>query len=260
MSQEAIQEIDMDVFSRRIGPYFSWLESRIESGWEQGDRVEKNLLKEVKYLATTMRARFILGVSNGDFAKEVERTLELFELAQDAFPDESEEVENKMKHFCKGISEELGPQFLPDSVPRPPEPPEPHPVPEPEPEPEPVPPPLPEPEPEPEPQENVKVKLGVEQPEVASLKVKIKPKLNVKAIKEENTVHVKIAKPKVKKAKKKVKKAKKVKTVKVKKVEVKKVEAVEEVKEAVKQTPKKGKKTANAVIRWLKDFIYSDKF
>jgi hypothetical protein len=113
MAQEAIQEIDMDVFSRRIGPYFSWLESKIESGWVQSDHITKDVLKETKYLATTMRARFILGVSRQDFAKEVERTLELFQLASDAFQSESDEIETKQNHFIKGISEELGPEFLP---------------------------------------------------------------------------------------------------------------------------------------------------
>jgi len=114
MNQEAMQEIDMDVFSRRIGPYFSWLESKIESGWQQSDHIPKDILKETKYLATTMRARFILGVTKPDFVKEVERALELFEIAIEAFPGESDEIESKIKHFTKGISEELGPEFLPE--------------------------------------------------------------------------------------------------------------------------------------------------
>ena len=114
MAQEAITEIDMDIFSRRVGPYFTWLESKIESGRTQSDSVKKDVLKEVRYLATNMRARFILGLSREDFTKEVRRTLELFELATEAFPEESEEVETKTKHFCKGISEELGLQFLPE--------------------------------------------------------------------------------------------------------------------------------------------------
>jgi len=113
MTQEAIQEVDMDVFSRRIGPYFSWLESKIESGWQQSDHVQKDILKETKYLATTMRARFILGVTKPDFVKEVERALELFDIAMEAFPGESDEIESKVKHFTKGITEELGADFMP---------------------------------------------------------------------------------------------------------------------------------------------------
>ena len=216
MSQEAITEIDMDVFSRRIGPYLTWLESRIESGWEQSDDVEKDVLKDVKYLATTMRARFILGVSKEDFTKEVKRTLELFDLSADAFPYESDEIESKMKHFCKGISEELGPEFLPDErlpkTPEPPEPepvPEPHPVPEPEPVPEPVPPPMPEPEPEPQPEpeppaeEKVTVKPKVQRkPRVKKSKVKVEEKVEEKTVEK-----VKVQKPKVKKTKKRKKKS-----------------------------------------------------
>ena len=149
MPQETITEIDMDVYSRRIGPYFSWLESKIEGGWEQNDTVQKDVLKEVKYLATTMRARFILGVSKNDFSKEVQRTLELFELATEAFPTESDEIEGKVKHFIKGISEELGSGFIPESYRQP--------LPQPEPFPLPGPEPLPEPEPfEPPDEEKIK--------------------------------------------------------------------------------------------------------
>lgn len=114
MAQEAMTELDMDVFSRRISPYFTWLESKIESGWQQSESVQKDVLKECRYLSTNMRARFILGISREDFAKEVRRTLELLELASEAFPAESEEVETKMQLFCKGVSEELGAQFLPE--------------------------------------------------------------------------------------------------------------------------------------------------
>lgn len=115
MSQEAITEIDMDVFARRISPYLSWLESKIESGWEQSDTVSKDILKEVRYLSTTMRARFILGVTKEDFAKEVARTIELLELACDAFPRWSEEIDSKLKHFLKGIAGELGADMLPEN-------------------------------------------------------------------------------------------------------------------------------------------------
>jgi len=140
MPQEVITEIDMDVYSRRIGPYFTWLESKIEGGWEQNETVPKDVLKEAKYLATTMRARFILGVSKGDFSKEVQRTLEMFELSLDAFPSECDEIESKLKHFVKGISEELGAEFIPASYKE-------IPLPQPEPFPMPGPDPLPLPEP-----------------------------------------------------------------------------------------------------------------
>jgi hypothetical protein len=113
MSQAVIQEVNMDVFARRIAPYFSWLESRIESGWTQSEHITKNVLKETKMLSTNMRARFILGVGRDDFVQEVQRALELFELAADAFPDECDEIESKSESLVKGISEELGPQFLP---------------------------------------------------------------------------------------------------------------------------------------------------
>jgi len=209
MSQEAIEEIDMDVFSRRIKPYFSWLESKMESSWEQNENVEKDVLKEVKYLATTMRARFILGVSKSDFKKEVDRTLNLFDLATEAFPDQEDEIETKQKHFSKGVSEELGPQFLPNS-PRPPEPPDPHPAPEPRPEPVPVPPPIPEPEPEPspepEPQERIKVEVKV------AKQFGVLKKLDVALEKEDQ---IKVTVGKVKREKPKVKRAKKVEVKKV---------------------------------------------
>lgn len=108
-----MQEVNMDVFARRIAPYFSWLESRIESGWTQSEHITKDVLKETKMLSTNMRARFILGVGRDDFVQEVQRALELFELAADAFPDETDEIESKADSMIKGVSEELGPQFLP---------------------------------------------------------------------------------------------------------------------------------------------------
>ncbi len=113
MSQAVMQEVNMDVFARRIAPYFSWLESRIESGWTQSEHITKDVLKETKMLSTNMRARFILGVGRDDFVQEVQRALELFELAADAFPDEADEIESKADSLIKGVSEELGPQFLP---------------------------------------------------------------------------------------------------------------------------------------------------
>ncbi|MBI4146435.1 hypothetical protein HY489_03800 [Candidatus Woesearchaeota archaeon] len=114
MSQEAITEVDMEFFSKRVGPYFSWLESKIESGWQQSDSVPKDVLKEVRYMSTNMRARFILGISRQDFVKEAQRALELLELAAEAFPDEAEEVEAKAEQFCKGVVEELGIAALPE--------------------------------------------------------------------------------------------------------------------------------------------------
>lgn len=114
MTQEAITEIELDVFSRRIKPYFTWLESKIESGWEQSDTVRKDVLQETKMLLNTMRARFILGVRRDEFTNEVKKALEHFELALDAFPGESDEIESKMQHLCKGIQGELGAEFLPD--------------------------------------------------------------------------------------------------------------------------------------------------
>ncbi len=241
MAQEAITEIDMDVFSRRVGPYFSWLESRIESGWEQSDTVQKDVLKEVKYLATTMRARFILGVSKEDFTKEVQRTLELFDLAAEAFPQESDEVESKLKHFCKGISEELGPQFLPTEyqLPRPPEPPEPHPMPGPEPLPEPE----PEPQPEPQPLEPEEEKKSIVQ-KITKAKPRVKKIKIEQPIETQQTEIIEKA-PKVRK-------------------EVKKTETLEKAPKA--KTPKAepkaqkaGKKTKGKglfLIRWVKEFIY----
>lgn len=113
MSQAVMQEVNMDVFARRIAPYFSWLESRIESGWTQSEHITKDVLKETKMLSTNMRARFILGIGRDDFVQEVQRALELFELAADAFPDECDEIESKSESLVKGIAEELGPQFLP---------------------------------------------------------------------------------------------------------------------------------------------------
>ncbi len=232
MSQEAITEIDMDVFSRRIGPYFSWLESRIESGWQQSDSVQKDVLKEVKYLATTMRARFILGVSKDDFAKEVKRTLELFELASEAFPSESDDVEIKTKHFCKGVSEELGSQFIPQEY-RDPLGPGPMPMPEPL---------VPDPEPDPlapDEEKSIKItpeiktalkveKVKTEKPKIAKVKVE-------KLTKIEKPVEVTIAKPKVQKT--------------VKKADVPKVQ---------EKPVKKSKKKSFFLVRWVKSFIYGE--
>ncbi|MBS3125090.1 hypothetical protein J4211_02450 [Candidatus Woesearchaeota archaeon] len=113
MAQEAMAELDMDVFSKHIGPYFSWLESKIETGWQQSDSVPKDVLKEVRSIATTMRARFILGVSRGDFTKEIERAVEVLELACEAFPQESEEIEAKMTQLTGGIAEKLGNDLVP---------------------------------------------------------------------------------------------------------------------------------------------------
>ncbi len=113
MTQEAIQEIDMEVFARRISPYFTWLESKIESGWEQHDSITKNVLKECKFLSTNMRAKFILGVSRSDFVPEVQKAIDLFDLAQDAFRPESDEIQAKIQQLIKGLSEELGPTYVP---------------------------------------------------------------------------------------------------------------------------------------------------
>ena len=112
MKQEAV-EVDMEFFSKHVGPYFTWLESKIESGWEQSDSVQKDILKEVRYVSTNMRARFILGVSRDDFAKEAARTLDLLELAAEAFPAESDEIETKIKFFSRAIANELGENMLP---------------------------------------------------------------------------------------------------------------------------------------------------
>lgn len=113
MSQSIVQEVNMDVFARRIAPYFSWLESRIESGWIQSDHIIKDVLKETKTLSTNMRARFILGVTKNDFIVEVQKALDLFDLAADAFPDECDEIESKSESLVKGIQEELGSEFVP---------------------------------------------------------------------------------------------------------------------------------------------------
>lgn len=113
MTQEAITELGMDVFSRRIAPYLSWLESRIESGWEQQGS-DKDILKETKALLTDMRARFILGVEKEDFKEEISRAIAVLEAASDAFPYEADEIDNKITHLRKGIAEELGATFLPD--------------------------------------------------------------------------------------------------------------------------------------------------
>ncbi|MBW2970349.1 hypothetical protein KY309_00180 [Candidatus Woesearchaeota archaeon] len=218
MTQEAITEMDMDVYSRRIGPYFTWLESKIESGWEQNETVQKDVLKEVKYLATTMRARFILGVSKTDFSKEVQRTLELFELATEAFPPESDEIEAKIKHFVKGISEELGAEFIPSS----------HRLqPEPIPEPEPIP--IPEPEPIPEPDKPMEPEL---KPEPIKKKAK-KPKKIEKPKIAETVEKPKIEKVKTEKPKEKVKKQRKT------------------------NKPKKNGKSF-VLVRWVKGFIWGE--
>jgi hypothetical protein len=233
MSQEAITEIDMDVFSRRIGPYFSWLESRIESGWQQSDSVQKDVLKEVKYLATTMRARFILGVSKDDFAKEVKRTLELFELASDAFPSESDEVESKTKHFCKGVSEELGSQFIPQEH-REPLGPGPMPMPEPL---------VPDPEPDPlEPDEEKAIKITPE--------IKTAPRIE----------KVKTEKPKIVKVKvEKLTKIEKPAEVTIAKLKVQKAKPVKEPAPKAQEKPaKKTKKKSFFLVRWVKSFIYGE--
>ena len=260
MSQEAITEIDMDVFSRRIGPYFSWLESRIESGWQQSDNIPKDILKEVKYLATTMRARFILGVSKEDFTREVQRAVELFELASEAFSEESDEVESKLKHFCKGVQEELGAQFIPaeyrTEVPRPIKPLDPHPFPMPEPMP------MPEPDEPGEPEEPdeekisqkiepVKAKVAVKKPVVQALKVEIK-KAEVSKIEIK-----KVEAPKIE-----IKKEIKITKPKAKKIEAPKVK---EIKAApVKTAPAKAKPAARKskknffLVRWVKGFIWGE--
>lgn len=184
MPQEVITEIDMDVYSRRIGPYFTWLESKIEGGWEQNETVPKDVLKEAKYLATTMRARFILGVSKGDFSKEVQRTLELFELSLDAFPTECDEIESKVKHFVKGISEELGAEFIPASYKE-------QPLPQPEPFPMPGPDPLPLPEPlEPGPDDE-KISLKTEINAEPIKKIKIQKITKARFVKKPKTREVK---------------------------------------------------------------------
>ncbi len=229
MSQEAITEIDMDVFSRRIGPYFSWLESRIESGWQQNDSVSKDVLKEAKYLATTMRARFILGVSKEDFSKEVKRALELFELAAEAFPDEGDEIDTKTKHFCKGVAEELGTQFLPAEY-RGPRPPEPNPFPQPEPFPEPEPEPMPGPDP-------------LEPPDEESKVMPAKPKIEIKKAVEAPKV-TKVAKPK------------KIETPKVKQEIKTDVKAKQKTAKATK--PARKSKKSFFLVRWAKNFIYGE--
>ncbi len=272
MSQEMISEFDMDVFSRRIGPYFSWLESRIESGWEQSDSVQKDVLKEIKYLATTMRARFILGVSKDDFSKEVQRAVELFELAEEAFPSEGEEIETKTKHFCKGVAEELGSHFLPEKYrePRPPSPPSPHPFPEPEP--------MPEPEPFEPPEEDKKTKVEkvrkVKTPKVAKSRESADSRESQKpAVSDElenakhssslesrsklSSVEVKVEQePKVEiKIEKQTRKAGSMPKVVRPKVEgVKKVEKTPEVVKAKKS----GRKKSFFLVRWVKNFVYGE--
>ncbi|MEM3154745.1 MAG: hypothetical protein QW165_04245 [Candidatus Woesearchaeota archaeon] len=243
MSQEAITEIDMDVFSRRIGPYFTWLESRIESGWQQSDSVQKDVLKEVKYLATTMRARFILGVSKDDFTKEVQRAVDLFELAAEAFPGESDEIEAKLKHFAKGVQEELGAQFLPSEYrtegPRPPKPPEPHPFPMPEPEP------VPEPDKPEEPEEEKISKLEPAKQKADTKKtVAEPPKEEIKKIDTQKT-EIKKQKPEANVTK--AKKSGAQKTTRAK-------ETAKTPKQKTAEKPRKTRK--NFLVRWLKGFIW----
>src|SRR3989338_3073115 len=96
MPQDQVSEFGMDVFSRRIGPYFAWLESRIESGWEQNESVSVDVLKEVRQLSNAMRARFILGVPTAELSNEVLQVIELFNIAADAFQYESEDIEEKV--------------------------------------------------------------------------------------------------------------------------------------------------------------------
>ncbi|MCX6709114.1 MAG: hypothetical protein NTW67_05725 [Candidatus Woesearchaeota archaeon] len=221
MPQEAITEIDMDVYSRRIGPYFSWIESKIEGGWTQSESVQKDVLKEAKYLATTMRARFILGVSKGDFSKEVQRTLELFELSLDAFPEESDEVEAKIRHFVKGVSEELGAEFIPASyreplTPQPPMP-DPYPGPEPMPGPEPL-------EPDEPDEETIKTKL-----------VKTEPVKKIKIEKKVRRAKIEIETPKAVKAKQ-------AKTPKPK----------------IQETKREKRGKGFFLVRWAKEFIFGE--
>lgn len=99
--------VDMEIFSRRIGPYFSWLESKIEGSWASEPRGEE-LLKETRAVSTSMRARFILGVPKKEFPSEVEKAADLLKQARDAFPDYSADVETKLQHFTKGITTEFG--------------------------------------------------------------------------------------------------------------------------------------------------------
>jgi len=114
MESKAKELIELDIFSRRVSPYFTWLESKIESGWSQSENVEANVLKEAKYLAESMRARFILGLNREEFMEEIRRTLELFELALDAFPDFASEIETKVQHFTKGLRTEFGEDVIPN--------------------------------------------------------------------------------------------------------------------------------------------------
>lgn len=266
MSQEAITEIDMDVFSRRIGPYFSWLESRIESGWQQNDSVQKNVLKEVKYLATTMRARFILGVSKEDFTREVQRTVELFELASEAFPSEGDEVESKLKHFAKGVQEELGAQFLPAEYrtesPRPLKPLDPHPFPMPEPMPGPEP---DEPEEPEEPSEEkisqkiepAKLKVAVKKPVVQA--PKSRESADSRELEDARKRHssVEIKKVEAPKVEVKVAKPKKVEAPKIKQAAPIKKAEPRQVKAKSAEKPRKSKKSF-FLVRWVKGFIWGD--
>lgn len=232
MAQEAIQELDMDVFARRIGPYFSWLESKIESGWEQSDRVPKSVLKEVKYLATTMRARFILGVTRADFTKEVQRTLELFELSLEAFSMEADEIETKQKHFIKGISEELGAEFIPaDYRIEQPKVQQPEPIPGPEP--------MPGPEPIPEPDTPMEETAKISRPKTTKAKI-TKPK----AEKTEKIKTEQAEKPKIKKTEAVAEQAKETKTARP--------------KTTTKQKPRKKSAIKFSPVKWLKNLIYGE--
>jgi len=105
------KEVDMDLFSRRIGPFFSWLESKIESGWTQNDG-KNNLLKQSRELSTNMRGRFITGITIEELKKEIQLFEEFFNLALDKFPDYSDEIEAKLEHFYKGLKTELGEEIL----------------------------------------------------------------------------------------------------------------------------------------------------
>ncbi len=101
----------MDLFSRRIGPYFSWIESKIESGWIQNDG-KNSLLRKAKELSTNMRARFITGIDLIELKEEISIFEEFFNTALDKFPDYSDEIEIKLEHFYKGIRAEVGEEVL----------------------------------------------------------------------------------------------------------------------------------------------------
>jgi hypothetical protein len=197
-----------------------------------------------------MRARFILGVTREDFAKEVQRTVELFELAQEAFNGESDEVESKLKHFCKGVQEELGAQFLPAEYrtesPRP-QPLDPHPFPVPEP--------MPGPEPD-EPEEPDEEKMSKIVPE--------KPKVSVKKQAFEAPELKKVDAPKVEiKKAPEIRKEVKIEKPKAKKIAAPKVKISPAKKAEPKAKPVKAEKPKKAsknlfFVRWVKEFIWGD--